>query len=108
MKSYIAYDLSRKRFKEENNKKREVKKAKLYHGRYLVTEKYIRCGTRIAVDKPYVKRYYRSGHNSRSSESVSGYYKRYCNRCIRRLPITEEIKSGGTYRKMTEYWWSID
>lgn len=106
MRAYISTDLSRKRFKESVNRKREKEKAKLYHGRYLVDEDVISRGKFIprSEDKIYAKRFYRGKHrNSRSS-----YYKKISNRTVRRTPIDVEIPDGGGYRRRYDYWWTVD
>lgn len=39
------------------------------------------------------------------SNSCGKYYKRYSNRVVRR---TKEIYKGNQYRKVFDYWWTID
>lgn len=55
----------------------------------------------IENPKPYYKRIYRENHPGGDSK----YYKKYCNRHIRRYK--GEIHKGGFYKKIAEFWWNI-
>ena len=52
--------------------------------------------------KPYYKRLYRGNHKS----NRYSWYKKYANRCVRRYK--GELHSGGSYKKVFDYWWSVD
>lgn len=74
------------------------------------------------LDKPYYKRCYRANHNS----SRYQFYKRYSNKKVRNYgfgiyEIDEDIdelypynkgdgqlKYGGSYKKVFDYWWTVD
>lgn len=103
MKNYNSHDLSRKKFKDIVNKQREIKKAVNHYGRYLVDEEYIN-GERKSRTKPYVRRFYRG----RRKGSCSSYYKKVSNRAVRRLPLETEIGNNASYRRVFDYWWTID
>lgn len=52
--------------------------------------------------KPYYKRLYRGNHKHNRYK----YYKKYANRCVRRYK--GELHSGGSYKKVFDYWWTVD
>lgn len=53
--------------------------------------------------KPYYKRCYRDNHKGGRYK----FYKKYSNRCVRRYK--REIHSkGNQYRKIFDYWWTVD
>ena len=56
----------------------------------------------IENPKPYYKRLYRDNHKGGRYK----YYKKYANRCVRRCK--GEIHSGGAYKKIFDYWWTVD
>lgn len=52
--------------------------------------------------KPYYKRCYRDKHGN----GRYGYFKNYANRVVRRH--NKEIYNGGSYKKLFDYWWTVD
>lgn len=88
MKTYIAYDLSRNRFKTGRSKTRDKKRAELCHGRYF------------DEDKNRVVRCYR-GKRSR-------YLKTECNRRLRHSHRDFSSQQPGRYRRCTEFWYILD
>lgn len=52
--------------------------------------------------KPYYKRLYRGKHKHNRYK----YYKKNANRCVRQYK--GEIYKGNMYRKIFDYWWSVD
>jgi len=56
----------------------------------------------IPLDKPYYKRCYRGNHDG----SRYKFYKRYANKNVRRYQ--GELHNGGSYKKVYDYWWSVD
>ena len=105
-KTYCAYDLSRNKFMTNRNKKRCIEKAKNCNGYYYSEERYIGHCEYEKRKKPRLKRFWRSGHNSK--EGYSTYKKRNNNRRFRRIPVEAELSSGAFYKKCFEYWWDID
>lgn len=97
MKSYISYDLSRKRFMEQNYKNKNRKQAENTQGYYLREERYVGHGDYIELSKPYVKRFRRNRYKTAM--------KRYCNRSVRHKM---SLSSYNNYRKAKEYKWLID
>jgi hypothetical protein len=76
----------------------------------------------ISVDKPYYKRCYRNNHKG----GRHTFYKKYANRIVRNygigiVDIDEDIddifpynkshgqlKKGSNYKKVFDYWWTVD
>lgn len=103
--SSIKHNRKSRRTKRERDlryKKKMKQKAKLYHGVYYCDEKCVHGKGFVPVRKPYCKRFYRDKHkNGRYS-----YYKTYSNRVVRRYKGT--IANGGAYKKVFDYWWTVD
>ena len=53
------------------------------------------------LKKPYYKRYWRGCHNNRFK-----YWLKISNRKVRRYK--GDVHSGGFYRKIFDYWWTVD
>ena len=53
--------------------------------------------------KPYYKKRYRDNHKGGRYK----YYKKYSNRCVRRYKGEIHAK-GNQYRKIFDYWWTVD
>ena len=51
--------------------------------------------------KAFYRRYWRGGHNNRFR-----YWRRVSNRKVRRYK--GDVHSGGFYRKISAYWWTVD
>jgi hypothetical protein len=74
----------------------------------------------ISVDRPYYKRLYRNNHKGGRHK----FYKKYANRVVRNYAfgiydefddnlITYDrthgqLKNGGSYKKVFDYWWTVD
>ena len=50
----------------------------------------------------YYAKVYKSKHTVRYS-----YYKRYSNKKVRKYDIDVRLK-GGAYKKVFDYWWTVD
>ena len=57
----------------------------------------------IENPKPYYKRYYQGNHKG----NRYSFYKKYANRCVRRYK-GEIHNKGNQYRKIFDYWWTVD
>ena len=68
---------------------------------YLMDEKYIGNGQWEPIEKPYVRKVYRSAGCKRYS-----YFKKHSNRQVRRYK--NRIPNGNGYRKIFDYQWEID
>ena len=76
----------------------------------------------IPVDKPYYKRLYRNNHKGGRHK----FYKKYANQVVRRYRIgtydihedadrmfpdnktDRQLRNGGSYKKIFDYWWTVD
>lgn len=77
----------------------------------------------VPVDKPYYKRLYRANHKG----SRYQFYKKYSNKKVRNYGIGTceydedfdltiypyrksdgELKNGGSYKKVFDYWWEVN
>lgn len=107
-------------FKEHNRKKRRNKRERdakyRAHLKYLVscdlyyvasyeTECYLGREIYCSLEKPYYKRRYLSQHGRRHGRSITSYAKRKCNRAVRRYE--GEIPKGGSYKKISDFWWEV-
>lgn len=68
---------------------------------YLMEEKYVGNGRWEIIEKPYVRKTYRSAGSQRYS-----YFKKHSNRQVRRYK--DNIPKGNGYRKIFDYQWEID
>lgn len=68
----------------------------------LVDERYVGNGEYEPLEKPYVRKLYKSSNAERYS-----YYKNYSNRKIRRNKLVS-IPKGGGYKKHFDYWYTVD
>ena len=68
---------------------------------YLETEKYLGNGKYESVDKPFVKKTYRSAGCARYR-----FFKKKSNRMVRKFK--HRIPNGNGYRKIFDYQWEID
>ena len=68
----------------------------MYGGAVLVDGE---AGT--AGKKTFYRRYWRGGHNNRFR-----YWRRVSNRKVRRY--RGDVHNGGAYRKIFDYWWTVD
>lgn len=66
-------------------------------------EVWIRGQGYVENPKPYYKRCYRGNHKGNRYSS----YKKYANRCVRRYK-GEIYNKGNQYRKIFDYWWTVD
>ena len=66
-------------------------------------EIYIRGYGYIENPKPYYKRLYRGSGNKRGNPS--DFFKKFSNRQVRRYK--GKLHSGGAYKKVVDYWWTI-
>lgn len=57
----------------------------------------------IENPKPYYKRLYRG--NGKKRGNPSGFFKKFSNRQVRRCK--DGLHSGGSYKKVFDYWWTI-
>ncbi len=71
-------------------------KSAMYGGAVLVDRE-----TGGARKKPFYRRYWRGSHNNRFR-----YWRRVSNRKVRRYK--GDVHSGGFYRKISAYWWTVD
>lgn len=53
-------------------------------------------------DISYYQRIYRGNHNGNRYQ----FYKKYGNKVVRKC--REEINDGGHYKKIFDYWWTVD
>lgn len=70
-------------------------------GAYMVDEKLDENGTYVPCE-PYAVRIRKGGRTSRYS-----YFKNYSNRVIRRSKL-DDISNGSSYKKIFDYWWTVD
>lgn len=68
-----------------------------------IDETYVEGEGYVDNQKPYYKRYYRDNHKGGRYK----FYKKYANRCVRRYKGEIHIK-GNHYRKIFDYWWTVD
>lgn len=90
--------------KYKNHLKFLVKNVQYYPSPVIYTDEiYIKGEGWVNNPKPYYKRCYRDNHKRGRCK----YYKKYSNRCVRRYK--GEIHSkGNQYRKIFDYWWTVD
>ena len=62
-------------------------------------DKEYKDGKWIALEKPYIKKYYRSSHRAR-------YYKNYSNRIVRRY-MNDSYRNKSAYKKYFDYTYEI-
>jgi hypothetical protein len=55
----------------------------------------------VDLPNPYYKRTYRGNHKCHGSK----FYKKYSNHVVRRY--NGEIHSGGSYKKIFDFWWEV-
>ena len=97
-KAYGVRDASYRRCQHRRHTKRRV-----HHNKYYVFD-----GDKSKiVNKPYLRRW--GGHHS----NVTGYYKWYSNRVVRRNGgdnISEDtvVYNYGKYKRLFDYAWTID
>lgn len=91
-----------KRERDLKHKNKLIRKSKLYHGVYYRDEKYISGKGFISIEKPYYRRFYRGNHNGNRYR----YYKKYANHCVRNYDGV--IPDGSGYKKVFDYWWTVD
>lgn len=105
------YDNKSKRTKRERDKSYKKKLKYLANITYnwypssaiYVDEKYDRESRRyIPIDKPYYKRLYRGNHKGNRYK----FYKKQANKAVRRYKGI--ISNGCSYKKIYDYWWSVD
>jgi hypothetical protein len=101
--------------KEKNGKKyandlkykkkleRQAKEIEYWPGpAYWVDEKWVKDEGYVPLEKPYVKKVYKSSHAQRYR-----YYKNYSNRKIRRHGLLP-IPRGCGYKKVFDYAYTVD
>ena len=71
-------------------------------GAYMVDEMRDENGHLVPRNKPYAVRTNKSKNATRYK-----YFKNYSNRMIRRTKL-DDIADGGMYKKMFDYWWTVD
>ena len=97
---------ARRRWENNQRKKKQMERmartCKSYPGpAEIVDQKYV-DGELVNLDKPYVKKIYKSSNANRFS-----YFKRYSNKAVRRYLKQSYIRSGNSYRKVFDYQWEI-
>lgn len=100
-----AEDLSRKRKAFVRARRIAKRKAKNWHGYYIVDTRFEKKFVETPREKPYAKRYYISGRGRRVHD-----IKRNANRYVRHLPVYAEIptRNRAGYRRYSDVWWDID
>lgn len=68
-----------------------------------IDEIYVKGEGWVDNPKPYYKRCYRDNHKGGRYK----YYKKYSNRCVRRYK-GEIHNKGNQYRKIFDYWYTVD
>lgn len=98
---------TRKYMEDQRHKKRLERLAKngsnrYPEGAYMVDERRDENGEWVPLEKPYAVKTNKSKHATRYR-----YFKNYSNRVIRRAKL-DDIADGGSYKKMFDYWWTVD
>jgi hypothetical protein len=98
---------TKKYMQDQRHKKRLERLAKSESrsypsGAYMVDERRDENGNWVPREKPYAVRTNKSKNATRYR-----YFKNYSNRIIRRNKL-EDVADGGTYRKIFDYWWTVD
>lgn len=75
---------------------RMQRKNTMYGGAVLVDG-----GAGTMGKKTFYRRYWRGSHNNRFR-----YWRRVSNRKVRRY--RGDVHNGGAYRKIFDYWWTVD
>lgn len=115
--AYTEPAISSNRSKQKRRNKRERDRKYKNHLKFLaeniqyypspaiyVDEIWVKGQGYIKNPKPYYKRLYHDNHSK--GKGYYKYYKKYSNRCVRRYK--KEIHSGGAYKKIFDYWWTVD
>ena len=115
--AYTEPVISQNRSKQKKRNKRERDQKYKNHLKFLaeniqyypspaiyVDEIWVKGQGYIKNPKPYYKRLYHDNHSR--GKGLYKYYKKYSNRCVRRYK--KEIHSGGAYKKIFDYWWTVD
>ena len=90
--------------KYKNHLKNLAKNIQYYpHPVIFTKEIYIKGKGWIENLKPYYKRNYRDNHRCGRYK----YYKKYANRCVRKYQ-GEIHNKGNQYKKIFDYWWTVD
>ena len=97
---------ARKRWESTQRKKKKLERmartCKSYPGpAEIIDERYV-DGELVKIDKPYVRKIYKSSNAHRFS-----YFKRYSNKAVRRYSKKAFVCSGNSYRKVFDYKWEI-
>ena len=97
---------TKKYMEDQRHKKRLERLAKSESrgypaGAYIIDEKLDENGDYVPCE-PYAVRTRKGGRASRYS-----YFKNYANRVIRRAKL-DDIADGGSYKKVFDYWWTVD
>ena len=110
----VQASYTRQKRKRRNKRERDLK-----HKRHLKTlyennqyypspvtytdEIYVKGEGWVDNPKPYYKRRYRDNHKCGRYK----YYKKYSNQCVRGYKGEIHAK-GNQYRKIFDYWWTVD
>ncbi len=91
------------KIKRDRKHKRHLKflADNIHSGATHVTEEWSMTKSRT-ITKPYYKRIYR-GNRSNNRYKL---YKRVSNKKVRNYK--GDISNGGAYKKVFDYWWSVD
>lgn len=114
--AYTQPLISQNRSKQKRRNKRERDQKHKNHLKFLaenvqyyppsviyIDEIYVEGEGWVDNLKPYYKRCYRDKHKGGRYK----FYKKYSNRCVRRYKGEIHIK-GNYYRKVFDYWWTVD
>lgn len=107
---HINYSKQKRRSKIERDQKYKnhfkflAENVQYYSAPVLYTEEiYVEGEGLVKNPKPYYKRCYRGNHKG----NRYSLYKKYANRCVRRYK-GEIHNKGNQYRKIFDYWWTVD
>ena len=113
--AYIDEPIVANRFKKKRRNKRErdlkhknrlkslAENCNYYPSPVIYTDEiWVKGYGYVKNPKPYYKRMYRDNHKGGRYK----YYKKYANRCVRRYK--GELHNGGSYKKVFDYWWTVD
>lgn len=106
---HIIHKKKRRNKRERDLKHKRHLKALYENNQYYPSpvtytdEIYVKGEGWVDNPKPYYKRCYRDNHKGGRYR----YYKKYSNRCVRRYKKEIHCK-GNQYRKIFDYWWTVD
>lgn len=114
--AYTQSEISQNHSKQKRRNKRERDQKYKNHLKFLdenvhyypepviyTEEIYAKGEGWVKNPKPYYKRCYRGNHKG----NRYSLYKKYANKCVRRYK-GDIHNTGNQYRKIFDYWWTVD